>query len=137
MSKVIRPFAERIRQERARLGISQSQLAAAGGISKATQVAYEGDTHVPNLEYLAAINSLGVDTIFIVTGSPKRQFVESEYDWELMIDILDAISEWAEEQNLKIPAKKRGVLIRMLYHQFCATRVIDGVAMARALQLVA
>ena len=137
MSMIIRPFAERIRQERARLGISQSQLAVAGGISKATQVAYEGGTHVPNMDYLAAISTFGVDILFLLTGSSKGQFVEDEYDWELMSDIFETISEWAEEQNLKINAKKHVVLIRMLYREFRTTRVIDGVVMARALQLVA
>jgi transcriptional regulator with XRE-family HTH domain len=137
MSELKRPYADRIRQERIRLGLAQSQLALAGNISKATQVAYESDLHVPSLEYLNAIGTLGIDTVFVLTGSFRGQFVEGEFDWDLLGNILDAIVNWSEEQNRQIPPEKLHDLIRMLYRDFYVTRVIDDVVMARALRLAA
>lgn len=137
MSSDKRPFAQRLRQERTRLGLAQSQLAAAGSVSKATQTAYESDVHVPTLEYLSAISDLGIDEVFVMKGKSSKDFIENEFDWDLLGDITEAISEWAEEQNRQIPTKKLRDLMRMLYREFADTRVIDGEVMARALRIAA
>jgi transcriptional regulator with XRE-family HTH domain len=137
MSKEIRPFAERLKRERSRLGLSQSELAVAGHISKATQVAYEAGTHVPNLEYLSDVGQLGVDIVYVMTGRVQIDFVESEFDWELLGDITEAIFEWAEEQGRHIPKHKLPDLTRLLYREFAKSSSIDGEVMARALRLAA
>lgn len=58
--------------ERARLGQSQSALAAVGGVTKQTQIKYESGESYPNAEYLAAVVSAGVDVTFVVTGQMSQ-----------------------------------------------------------------
>jgi len=137
MSKEIRPYATRLRSERSRLGLSQVQLALAGGLSKATQVAYEGDTHVPDLEYLDRIATAGADKIYLCTGIPEAEFVAQRFDWGLHNDIVLAIHEWAEDHDVRVPQGKLTDLIHLLYDEFVRTGTVEPEVLARALRLVA
>lgn len=135
--KEMRPYAQRLRSERARLQLAQAELAAAGSVSKTTQVGYENDAHVPDLEYVDEVAGLGVDKIFMCTGTPKIKFVAKEFDWELHRDITQAIFEWARQREVEIPPTKLSDLIHLLYEEFVATRTIEPSVLARALRLVA
>jgi transcriptional regulator with XRE-family HTH domain len=59
----------RLREERERLGLSQSEFAALGGATKRTQIAWEKGEQVPNAEFLAHAAAQGVDVLFVVTGT--------------------------------------------------------------------
>ena len=132
-----RPYAERLRKERARLGLAQVQVCAAGSLSKSTQVAYETDQRVPDLEYLDGIATLGVDKIFIVTGLPATDFAAKHFDWELHRKIISAICEFATEQGVSVPPSKQSDLIHLLYDEFSSNGKIEAATLARALRLVA
>jgi transcriptional regulator with XRE-family HTH domain len=137
MSKENRPYAKRLRAERIRLNLSQAELAGAGNVSKTTQVAYESNAHVPDMEYLTRIESLGVDKIFLLSGLSKATFVSKEFDWSLLAEIVEALIEWSEENNVQIPPHKFADLLHLLYEQFVETRIIEPAVLARTLRLVA
>lgn len=61
-------IGERLKEERLRLGISQTDLGAAGGVGKTTQINYEKGERSPDAEYLAAVAEKGVDVLYVVTG---------------------------------------------------------------------
>lgn len=61
-------FGERLREERKRLGMNQTEFALLGGIVKFTQLTYEKGDSTPNLEYLAKLEAAGVDAYYILTG---------------------------------------------------------------------
>lgn len=61
---------KRLKEERTRLKISQSELARVGGISKRTQINYESNKHAPNINYLAAVEKL-IDIQYVITGIRK------------------------------------------------------------------
>ena len=58
----------RIREERRRLGVNQTEFAALGGAKKHSQIHYEAGSRSPSTAYLAAISAAGVDVLYIVTG---------------------------------------------------------------------
>lgn len=58
----------RLREERQRLGLDQTTFGQAGGVKKGAQIAYEKDGTPPNTEYLRALESLGVDIGYVLTG---------------------------------------------------------------------
>jgi transcriptional regulator with XRE-family HTH domain len=58
----------RLTQERKRLGYNQVTLSAKAGISSATQISYEADGTRPDADYLCALNELGADIFYIITG---------------------------------------------------------------------
>jgi transcriptional regulator with XRE-family HTH domain len=64
-------FGNRLMQERARLGLTQADLAASTGITRRTQINYESGQRAPDAAYLDAVDKKGIDTLFVVTG--RRQ----------------------------------------------------------------
>lgn len=93
----------RLKEERSRLKLSQTDLGAIGGVGKTTQINYEKGVGSPDATYLAAVAEKGVDILYVVTGERKPQLV-------------DSISPEATEflaVYFKIDKADRDVLLRM------------------------
>lgn len=58
----------RLKEERTRLKLSQTDLGAVGGVGKTTQINYEKGAGSPDATYLAAVADIGVDIFYVVTG---------------------------------------------------------------------
>jgi len=59
---------ERLREERERLGLVQTDMAEIGGVKKQSQINYESGKRKPDSEYLAAVAERGVDITYVLTG---------------------------------------------------------------------
>lgn len=66
-------FFERLREERKRLKLNQTQLAALAGTTKNSQLNYEKGNVCPNAVYLAAIAAAGVDVQYVLTGQRSAE----------------------------------------------------------------
>ncbi|SMF23408.1 MULTISPECIES: helix-turn-helix transcriptional regulator [unclassified Pseudomonas] len=66
-------IGDRLKEERSRLGVSQTDLATAGGVGKTTQINYEKGERSPDASYLSAVAEKGVDVLYVVTGERKPQ----------------------------------------------------------------
>lgn len=66
-------IGDRLKEERERLGLNQTDFAALAGASKNTQYNYEKGERSPDANYLAAAASQGVDVLYVVTGERKPQ----------------------------------------------------------------
>lgn len=62
----------RIREERERLGYSQTAFATLAGVSKQAQINWEKGAAAPNAANLAAWSTHGADVLYIVTGQRER-----------------------------------------------------------------
>ncbi|MCQ4314458.1 XRE family transcriptional regulator [Stutzerimonas zhaodongensis] len=62
-------IGERLKEERSRLGFSQTDFGALAGVGKTTQINYEKGNGSPSADYLAAIAEKGVDVLYVVTGT--------------------------------------------------------------------
>jgi transcriptional regulator with XRE-family HTH domain len=51
-----------------RVGLSQAEIAALGGLSNKTQLSYESDVRSPDANYLAALARVGIDVLYVITG---------------------------------------------------------------------
>ncbi|KVC61882.1 XRE family transcriptional regulator [Burkholderia ubonensis] len=51
-----------------RLGLSQDEFAAVGGVLRRAQSNYESDERSPDVKYLTAVAELGVDVTYILLG---------------------------------------------------------------------
>jgi transcriptional regulator with XRE-family HTH domain len=58
----------RLKDERKRLGYSQTDFGNVGGVTKNTQILYESDKRSPDALYLASLAAIGVDVQYITTG---------------------------------------------------------------------
>lgn len=61
-------FPIRLKLERRRLGMNQTDFANAGGVQKQAQFTYEKGLRNPDASYLAAIAEVGVDVLYLLTG---------------------------------------------------------------------
>ena len=59
---------ERLREERKRLGLSQTAFAKAVGVHLNTQSRYEKGDREPDTAYLEAAGNVGVDATYVLTG---------------------------------------------------------------------
>ena len=59
----------RLRQERKRLGYSQREMGLVGGVAANAQGKYESGERVPKADYLAALASVGVDVLYVLTNT--------------------------------------------------------------------
>jgi transcriptional regulator with XRE-family HTH domain len=72
---------ERLREERERLGMSQTALGEIGGVKKQTQIAYEQGKNSPDLRYLEAVSSCGMDVRYVLTGERQPSGAELNDDY--------------------------------------------------------
>ena len=61
-------FGERLKEERKRLGLNQTDFAAAGGVQKRAQVSYEQNERFPDVAYLMSIKDIGADICYLLKG---------------------------------------------------------------------
>lgn len=71
-------FKDRLRAERKRLGLSQEKFAALAGVTKDTQLNYESGSRKPDSDYLIAICGAGVDSHFLLHGTPSSDELPAE-----------------------------------------------------------
>jgi transcriptional regulator with XRE-family HTH domain len=64
-------IGDRLRRERERLGLSQTDFAALAGASKRAQIRYEAGERSPDAEYLARLARHGVDVLWVITGKRR------------------------------------------------------------------
>lgn len=136
MSSININIGARIREERLRLTLSQAAFAAAGHVSKGTQVGYESGAHSPDAQYLFHIAKAGADTHYILSGEHTDIFVISNFNWNLLAEIIEEIKGWSIQNDLIIPAENREDLLRHLYSNFSKQRTIDPETMKTVLRLV-
>lgn len=60
---------ERLREERQRLNLNQTDFGAIGGVKLLAQINYEKGVRQPDLAYLVAIAAAGADVCYILTGT--------------------------------------------------------------------
>ena len=77
-------IGERLREERQRLGLSQTALAATASVGKHSQINYESDRNAPDANYLTAAAKQGVDIYYVLTG--QRTNLGATYDLMARID---------------------------------------------------
>ena len=85
-SHMLVELGARLKEERERLGMNQTDFAARGGVSKVTQFNYESGRRSPDALYLAAVGSLGVDVLYIVTGQRASEAVGLAPDEAALVD---------------------------------------------------
>ena len=77
-------IGSRLREERKRLGQSQSEFAEVAGIHKNAQGNYESDLRRPDADYLVQIATAGVDVAYVLFGVPSSAALQADEQALLM-----------------------------------------------------
>lgn len=117
---ILSNIGARLKEARRRLGLSQIDLAEAGGVSRSAQINYESQITVPDTNYLERIQSTKVDLPFVLGGhrlvellSPANN--EQSVDWPLVQQAYDDVAFFCERFAPNCPSSYRWELIAELY----------------------
>ena len=92
-------FAERLKEERERLNLSQTNFAERCGVKKNAQIKYENGSRNPDSDYLEKAHKAGVDISYLVTGI-RTQPVELPSDEAFLLDSFRSLN--AEQKNMTL-----------------------------------
>ena len=119
-SVILSGVGSRLKEARKKLGLSQSEMAEAGGVGRTAQVSYESQITAPDTNYLERIQSTKVDLPFVLGGqrlvellSPARS--EQHIDWPLVQQAYDDVAFFCERFAPNCPSSYRWELISDLY----------------------
>ncbi|MEP7221542.1 MAG: hypothetical protein ABI673_02615 [Novosphingobium sp.] len=132
----------RLREERSRLGRSQTDFATLAGVKKGTQISWEKDASSPTAQALTAFADAGADVLYIVTGQRFPQIPDP--DDEIVRDDLDEIrrelitpirrpDETDEQAEVRTVKKAKICLERMVCAEVAPGLLPDLVEQASAL----
>lgn len=110
-------FFDRLREERERLGLSQADFGAIGGVKKLAQINYEkGDRH-PDSAYLSAIAAAGSDVLYILTGQRGQMAPQAAAlnDRTRLKSAIEAVEEGLSETKRRLPPAKKAELVLAAY----------------------
>ena len=96
----------RLRAERDRLRLSQSELARIAGVSRNSQTAYETGKTPFTSEYLALVTEAGMDPLFIITGTRSTRVLTDEQ--ASMLSAFDAANPTARSALLYLACSMVG-----------------------------
>lgn len=121
-------IGSRIRSERERLAMTQTEFAKAVGVGRMSNIHYELGDRVPNVEVLLKMREIGVDIWFVLTG----ELQEDAIDQQIMENSVDLLLKMVFEVKAKPDAK---VLTDVLLHFYRSMRLqskLDQVTMTAA-----
>lgn len=89
-------FGERLREERERIGLNQTQLAEVAGIKRMAQGQYENEVRSPTVKYLSAISGAGVDLHYLLFGKRPRPSPDDQRRLEK--NVFEMVEQFARQQ---------------------------------------
>lgn len=118
--KIKEGLGARLRASREAIGLSQKNMASAGGVTRFTQAGYESEATEPNTGYLRAVQTTGVDLHFILTGinevsKDAGQVSPAEIDWTRLRAAHENVEFFCQHVAPDCPARYRWMLIAQLY----------------------
>ncbi|PNG40971.1 hypothetical protein A1354_12425 [Pseudomonas asplenii] len=136
-------FCERLRGERTRLGLNQTDFAALAGVTKKTQMLYEAGDRVPDAHYMSAIAQAGADLYFIITGQkilvPNTDAAAPTWapiDGEKLGRIIEMLEAAAKQAGRRWPSKKLAEVAAEIYNALGHEQQFDQPRVERILKLV-
>ncbi|TXF11899.1 helix-turn-helix transcriptional regulator [Pelomicrobium methylotrophicum] len=100
----------RLKEERERLGLSQTAFAEGCGLKKLAQINYEKGERMPDAEYLLRASQLGADVLYILTGRRERPASELT-DRARLQAAIEVIEEVLGERRLPPDKKAEAILL--------------------------
>src|SRR3972149_1178502 len=114
---IVGTIGTRLREERERLHLNQTDFAQLGRAAKRSQVRYESGDKSPDAEYLAGVANAGADVLYIVTGE-RRTASPNAFRAELLTQVVEGIEEVQRSRKMRFTPSKKAELVTLLYEHF-------------------
>lgn len=118
--KILDGLGARLREARETQGLSQKDLAAAGGVTRFTQAGYENEATDPNTSYLRSIQDTGIDLQYVLTG--RRQNTTetapspvTAINWDRLRAAYEDVDFFCQRLAPSCPSKYRWQMVSELY----------------------
>lgn len=122
-------FGKRLREERLRLKIKQEKLGEIGGVGRVTQFEYEREARSPNVKYLSAIASSGVDLGYLLFAQGKgKSSLKSEQMGAIEKQALKMLVSNEKEMGTQMNDDKRYELFELIRSELVAKKLQDALA---------
>lgn len=118
-------IGSRLREERRRLGLNQTQVAGIAGVSLTSQSHYESATHRPDSAYLSQVAGAGIDILYVLTGTRQGELNPNTIDWLAVNEIADLVAKWAVQRPEPPSPELRAHFLRVFYEQYLAQKKIS------------
>lgn len=112
--KILDKFWERLKVERQRLGLTQAEFGATGGVDRRTQYKYEVGANEPTISYLKGVEGAGVDIPFTLFGQ-RSQELTGAIDWPLLWQAVEDIGLFTARRMPDCPEALKRDLVERLY----------------------
>ncbi len=131
-------IGERLRSERERLHLSKDECAELAQVTRMTQVRYEQGGHLPPVDFLANLQSHGLDALYVLTGVPSHDVLSiGPEDVEALGRASAIVDDLVRKHQFSASDEVRGRLIKQVLRN-AAVRKLGGRPKAPTLeQLVA
>ncbi|WP_431287495.1 helix-turn-helix transcriptional regulator [Roseateles chitinivorans] len=128
---------ERIKEERARLGLSQQQAAEVAGVRREMWAKYEAGSE-PGAKALAGMAAAGVDVIYVLTSTPALRSRIEPIDSALFFRIADKLDAMAASMRKRWPERAKAEQVVKIYNYLAhdADEAADEDKVERTLRLV-
>lgn len=126
-------ISERLKSERERLGMSQTEFGEIAGVKRNAQMNYENGMRSPTADYLAAVSAVGVDVGYVITGHRGPPDVELARELSMLSDAWQALDTALADVKKTMPSDKKRLAAEALYQ---AVKEGDGEAAPLAKLLI-
>lgn len=92
-------FFSRLKEERLKVGLNQTEFAELTGVKRLSQSNYESGKRKPDIDYLALVNKLGCDVNFIVTG--QRNYTD-DFDFSIQQRAINIVASYIQKSGKKL-----------------------------------
>lgn len=113
---------KRLREERERLGMSQTALGEIGGVLEQAQIKYESGARKPDAGYLAAVAEVGIDVLYVITGARSspgaeigRESAEMKLDRGKLCEAIEAVQSAIDAVDVEVSPVGQARLIEAIY----------------------
>jgi transcriptional regulator with XRE-family HTH domain len=107
---VLMSLGRRLKLEREACGLTQSAIAAIGGVQPNAQFLYESGMRCPRADYLSRLTVTAIDVLFVVTGRRKQyavaQLPKDEYALIQFFRTADVSDKYAIEFIIKYISRR-------------------------------
>ncbi|MCM8622342.1 MAG: hypothetical protein NFW16_11560 [Candidatus Accumulibacter sp.] len=114
-------FGKRLREERERRGLNQSDFGALGGVAKVAQLNYEKGYRVPSTHYLSNLRKHGVDVGYLLSGD-RDMPVMGRLDAKLLSCAISAVQEAAKQGGYVFSGIEEATMILAVHDAMLAGR---------------
>ena len=112
---IVPGFGARLRDERKRLGMTQTEFAAMAGVQRLAQGQYETEMRTPNVHYLSAITYGGANLVYLLFGQfVSNNLVSPEVQRKIERKVFELLEEYVKFRcGGQLSAETRHVLFTL------------------------